>query len=971
MSTPYHSKFFGFCLTRQCSAHDSQKLNRSIFNATVDLNPHQIDAALFSFRSPLSRGAILADEVGLGKTIEAGLVISQLWAERKRRILCIVPASLRQQWGMELAEKFFIDSVILESKNYNQFFAAGNLNPFEQSQKAVIVSYQFARSKAADILALPWDLVVLDEAHRLRNVYKKGNKIAKAILDAVHQRPKVLLTATPLQNSLMELYGLMSFVDPHVFGNEQSFRVLYVRRAGEMTQADFQSLRDRIRPICQRTLRRQVAEYIRYTNRVSITQDFTPTDDEVRLYEAVSSYLQRPESFALPSRQRSLMTLVLRKILASSSFAIAATLGSLLGRLDSIEAERRSDDDIPSQIAEDFESTDELGDEWPNDEGDDATPMSEDEATDSGNERKLLLKALRQEIGELKGYKELAESITSNAKGEALLVALQAGFARLSEYDAPRKALVFTESRRTQRYLYGLLEQHGYAGQIVMLNGTNTEPQSQNVYRAWLVEHQGQDCVSGSRSVDLRVALLDYFRNHASIMIATESGAEGLNLQFCSLVVNYDLPWNPQRIEQRIGRCHRYGQEHDVVVINFLNRRNAADKRVFELLSEKLQLFDGVFGTSDEVLGALESGVDFEKRINEIYQSCRTPDEINTAFDQLQCELEEQIRSRMADTRSKLLEHFDEEVHSRLRATRDETYERVSQYEEWLWALTRFELGDAATFDSNRYAFHLHRLPEGVTSENIPTGTYRLVTHRDGIEEHHYRLGQPLAEQLVSIAKNRPVVPKEVVFRYDLHDRKISVIEKLVGSSGWLRLYLVTIDALEREEHLVFAASSADGSVVDGDVCERLFAVVGEVGPDALAPVQAESELQRIGQDAVRNLTANIAQRNQEYFELEMEKLDNWAEDLKQQLEVELKELDKEIALVKREARQTPDLDQKIELHKKAKELEQKRTQKRRSLFDAQDEVDKRKEALISEIEARLRQTVEEKELFTIRWRVQ
>ncbi|HUT25721.1 MAG TPA: SNF2-related protein, partial [Sumerlaeia bacterium] len=165
MSTPYHSKFFGFCLTRQCSAHDSQKLNRSIFNATVDLNPHQIDAALFSFRSPLSRGAILADEVGLGKTIEAGLVISQLWAERKRRILCIVPASLRQQWGMELAEKFFIDSVILESKNYNQFFAAGNLNPFEQSQKAVIVSYQFARSKAADILALPWDLVVLDEAH--------------------------------------------------------------------------------------------------------------------------------------------------------------------------------------------------------------------------------------------------------------------------------------------------------------------------------------------------------------------------------------------------------------------------------------------------------------------------------------------------------------------------------------------------------------------------------------------------------------------------------------------------------------------------------------------------------------------------------------------------------------------------------------------------------------------------------------
>ena len=111
----------------------------------------------------------------------------------------------------------------------------------------------------------------------------------------------------------------------------------------------------------------------------------------------------------------------------------------------------------------------------------------------------------------------------------------------------------------------------------------------------------------------MRSALVDYFRDNGRIMIATEAAAEGINLQFCSLVVNYDLPWNPQRIEQRIGRCHRYGQEHDVVVVNFLNRRNEADKRVFQLLSEKFRLFDGVFGASDEVLGALESGVDIER----------------------------------------------------------------------------------------------------------------------------------------------------------------------------------------------------------------------------------------------------------------------------------------------------------------------------------------------------------------------
>ena len=174
MSTAYHSKYFAHELTKKCSAHQLEKLNQSIFNATVDLNPHQIDAALFAFRSPLSRGAILADEVGLGKTIEAALVISQLWAERKRRILCITPASLRKQWEGELIDKFFIDSLIIESKNYNKYVKDGCANPFEYENKIVICSYHFARSKEADLRSIPWDLVVIDEAHRLRNVYKKS-----------------------------------------------------------------------------------------------------------------------------------------------------------------------------------------------------------------------------------------------------------------------------------------------------------------------------------------------------------------------------------------------------------------------------------------------------------------------------------------------------------------------------------------------------------------------------------------------------------------------------------------------------------------------------------------------------------------------------------------------------------------------------------------------------------------------------
>src|SRR5919197_391023 len=201
MLTPYHSKYFGYELTKRHPADSPDKLAGALVDAQVDLNPHQVDAALFAFQSPLSKGAILADEVGLGKTIEAGLVISQKWAERKRRILVITPAHLRKQWHQELQEKFFLPCRILESKSYNAAIKQGNFRPF-YSEEVIICSYQFARSKAADVSVMSWDLVVIDEAHWLRNVYKPPNFIPNTLKAAHKDDPKLLLTATPLQNSL-------------------------------------------------------------------------------------------------------------------------------------------------------------------------------------------------------------------------------------------------------------------------------------------------------------------------------------------------------------------------------------------------------------------------------------------------------------------------------------------------------------------------------------------------------------------------------------------------------------------------------------------------------------------------------------------------------------------------------------------------------------------------------------------------
>src|SRR5258708_11209836 len=289
-TTDYQAKYFAYDLTRRCAPDSAERLAGAVAGAQVDLNPHQVDAALFAFASPLSKGALLADEVGLGKTIEAGLVISQKWAERKRRILIIVPSNLRKQWHQELSEKFFLPCAILESRSYNAAIKQGNFKPFETKDTIVICSYQFARGKASDVHATPWDLVVIDEAHRLRNVYKPANIIANTLKLALAQKRKLLLTATPLQNSLLELFGLVSFIDEHTFGDLKSFREQFTNLNQEQV---FPTLQDRLKPICDRTLRHQVTAYIPFTRRFPLVEEFTPEESEDRLYTLVSDYLRR------------------------------------------------------------------------------------------------------------------------------------------------------------------------------------------------------------------------------------------------------------------------------------------------------------------------------------------------------------------------------------------------------------------------------------------------------------------------------------------------------------------------------------------------------------------------------------------------------------------------------------------------------------------------------------------------------
>jgi superfamily II DNA or RNA helicase len=957
--TPHHAKYYAHDLTRR-SVGGIDRLAMALFDAAVDLNPHQIEAALFALQSPLSKGVVLADEVGLGKTIEAGIVLCQYWAESKRRLLVICPASIRKQWALELSEKFNLPSCVLDAKAHREA-TRDAVDPFAPSSVNVM-SHHFANSVREELKSRTWDLVVIDEAHKLRNAYRPSNRVGQGIRWATEDCRKLLLTATPLQNSLLELYGLSTLIDEHLFGDLESFRAQFTSAGSNLD-----ALRQRLATFCKRTLRNEVTEYIRYTERRPITVPFRPTDGEHALYEAVSGFLQRESSYALPHRQRHLMALILRKLLASSSEAIAATLDTLRARLETLRDERADDDpEFTEQLLRAEEIEEDLLDEISADDHADDETVSSKTSIDR--------QKLGEEIEVLQRLSTSARGIGTDTKSQTLLAALEIGFEQMATTGAARKALIFTESRRTQEYLKSFLESHGFRGQIVLFNGTNGGAETTAIYERWAERNRDTGRSSGARAVDVRTALIEHFRDEATILLATEAAAEGINLQFCSLVVNYDLPWNPQRIEQRIGRCHRYGQKHDVVVVNFLNERNESDRRVLELLTEKFTLFNGVFGASDEVLGSIESGVDFEKRILAIYQKCRTTEEIDSAFRALQAEMDDQIRSRLDDTRRKLLEHFDEDVHQRLRLQLTDAQAHLDRYGQRFWSLTHFMLAGRARFHDASLAFDLERPPR----QEIPQGRYHLISKsprgEGDAEENNvflYRLSNPLGEHVLDGAKAITTPPARIVFDVVNHPTRISVVEMLRGKSGHLTLTRLAIDSYEREEHLLFSGFGDDGQSLEQETMEKLFACAGRIEEAGAVQGFIAERLTAENDRHTRATVSRSLEQNSRHFNEAREKLEKWADDMVLSAEKALTDTKEQIKVLRRQARQADTLAAQREIQEKIQKLERQQRRQRQDIFKAEDEIMEKRDHLVDALERRLAQRIETEILFTIRWSVE
>ena len=945
--TPYQAAYFAHFLTREGLEGDG--LTQSLSAARVDLNPHQVEAAMFAMRSPLSKGVLLADEVGLGKTIEAALVISQRWWERKRRLLLITPASLRKQWAQELHEKFSLPSVILDAKRVKDLAKAGKDNPLGKAEGVVILSYEYAARIAEDIRMVPWDLVAFDEAHKLRNVYRAAETSRAAILrSALSDCQKLLLTATPLQNNLMELYGLVTVIDDQFFGSADAFRAEF---GGREDRKALSILGRRLEPICKRTLRRQVqkAGLINYTNRLPKTFDFTPDRLEEDLYKHMSDYLQREDTVAVGKNGRHLVTLVLRKILGSSSFAVAATLDKMLTRLERKPA-------VTEETLDDIDSVEETAEEWR--EGGQSAEADAFEEEAEGAASNVDPAVLKAEIDELARYRDLARSISTNAKGKALLDSLPGVLDEIVGKGGQRKAVIFTESVRTQGYLRDLLEAQGFAGQTVILNGANADKDSREIYKAWLEKHRGTEAISGSKTADMKAALVDAFRSDRTILIATESGAEGINLQFCSLLINYDLPWNPQRVEQRIGRCHRYGQKIDVTVVNFMNRKNQAEARIVDLLQTKFQLFDGVFGSSDEVLGAIESGVDIERRILEIVQSCRTNDDINAAFDALQTELVVEIDEAKKSAREQILAAMDDKVVGRLKMQETSLHRSLDEFKRALLLLARAELPEARFHDDHAQRFDWRGgtyTTEWPLADDKGWNFFRLADGR-------------LADQLVEQAKARNLNTASVTFDYGAYDGNLGDVAERIGASGWMQAARLTLTTPARTfDEIILAAVSDDGEVLDGETAARLMLVPARIG-DAAPTSTAPEALAKLVSDRQVAIVQQAQARLGDFLEEEEERLDNWRDDARVSFDAQIKALTREAKEKAKLSRAVQGLPEKVELQREANALKRQADDLNHQLYTRMREIDAERERMLDEIAERLNLTPALTPLFTIRW---
>jgi adenine-specific DNA-methyltransferase len=870
-------------LVRVRRADDLERYAASQRHARIDPNPHQIDAVIFALRRLREGGCILADEVGLGKTIEAGLVIAQTRAEGAQRILLIVPKSLIGQWQNELANLFGIQATD-EQRN---FVAPG----------VYLIGREFGgseRGAAALGAAPPFDLVVIDEAHEIfaalhkrygrDGVYDETSDaalMAHRVRGFLRSSPVLLLTATPMQNSLVELWGLVQYVEPTgtLLGDITTFRKVFCAEDDRtLVPGQEHELQRRLAVVLQRTLRRQAQEFLDrpFTQRRCRLYEYSMSDDERSLYDDVTEYLLQPSLYAFSGRQRRLLLIGFHRRMASSIPALAASLENVAKRLRRLQGDLRPDD-TAIDVFRDLEDEEEEEIDEPSEES--TAPV--DRAS------------VAAELARVQDFIARARSLPHDAKArsfqEAIRVVLDLG----GDGHGSGKAVVFTESITTQEYLRTLLLAIGLRDDdITLFRGANDHERAQQAYVRWQKE-EGARFPPGSkpsREVAVRLALVHEFRTRSKVLICTEAGAKGLNLQFCETVINYDLPWNPQRIEQRIGRCHRYSQQRDVTVVNFIARDNEAHRLTFEILSQKLDLFGKVLDASDTVLHEPRTdapeivvsalSIEFESDLRNIYSRSRTLDEVTREIAALRDKISERrdAYEKEYDRTSQIIEsRFDENVRKVFKSLREDLPHGLADLDRDLANLVdgylaahlvpykRSESAGRVVFDVAPDATLPAEVGEG---RRFATGDARALTDAEALNLVH-----PLVRSAIDDARRWPGGRVELLVPPDA----LSDLAALAGSVGIIRVVLVDYAGFEPVQRLV-AGVVIDGIPIEPSLAARIVRLQAVEG--AASQLRADSHsLGDAVDEAVFIDQRDVEKGEQKHFEQAIGQLERFVQD--------------------------------------------------------------------------------------------
>ncbi|MCY3811793.1 MAG: SNF2-related protein [Gammaproteobacteria bacterium] len=889
---PIHRRYYAEDLVRLRRAGERRRQVASQRSGRVDPNPHQIDAVMFALRRIPQGGCILADEVGLGKTIEAGLVIAQLLAEGATRILIVVPRPLLGQWQNELYDLFGIDAVEAAKPDSN---VAGD-GVFLAGREYAGGDTGFKRLTEAP----PFDLCLIDEAHEVfaaihRRFERDGSydehsrhaRTAHRVRQIIGASPVLLLTATPIQNSLNELWGLVQYVDPTgtLLGEKPVFEDVFCTDDGRSAAHEqTEELKRRLDAVVKRTLRRQAQEFLDkpFVGRRAQLFEYLMSPAERALYDDVTEYLLAPRLYAFHGSARQLLLLGFHRRMASSTAALAESLERVAGRLRTLLDGNAADAaaaESADSFAEDLEEDDQVGAEARLQE----QPV--DAAPDSDG--------VREELARVEDFVQRARALPQDSKAASLVTAVRLVMDRPPDR---RKVVIFTESLTTQDYLQRLLIEQTELrdDDITLFRGTNDSPRAMAALRAWREDNQGDRLPSPS--VAVRLALVHEFRTRSTVMISSEAGAKGLNLQFCDTVVNYDLPWNPQRIEQRIGRCHRYGQQRDVTVINFIAKDNEAQRLTFDLLSTKLDLFGNVLDMSDVVLQTPRSnaseqlvsalGPDFENQLRRIWERARSVREVEDELRRLGETMEERRREleRVKKRTVGLIESgLDDSVRDVFRRIEGDLPDALATLDEELQRVL------CGYLDASRAAWRADernglRLLHIGASAHLPSPysdgaslALGSVPPSVGMETLH--LAHPLIK--AAVAEARQTASGAFRVRFELGADAPALLQARHGSRGRLALSRIAHRGFEREDRLCVTAVFEDAEVLKpAEAALQLIRQPCSDIPPLDVPLDVTAEhLDEVVDEEMFFDQSSAATADQASFEATMEQLDQYLAD--------------------------------------------------------------------------------------------